>query len=778
MLQNVLLAIAFCTCSLVHGYANTEIDTPVGIGLVDGCVYISDGVEPAQFQEPVQPNLESTLNTPTPQAADTSASSFASFSPASTGLSYAGIDTVYGSESSFRSATDAANLLGSSPSALSLGVQQRNPIVTEPRVRGSQVGSLAASGSYWVPARIDLDTALSKIDSRVVEQVAVVPGPYSALYGPGMRFIDTQLKTSPRFENGYHSSGSTLAEFNTNGEQWLGRQTISGGDNVWGFRAGYGHRTGNDYSDGSGALVPSSYKSRDAHLAVGAQVTSNTSVEFQYLRLDQTDVELPGQAFDIDFLVTDGYEVTLMMDAPSWCETLELEGWYNHTRLAGSAQRPGKSSTFPTFGLIGFVGVTDVNSSSAGYRAEASWGGRTEAEPTLIAGTDLRYVKQELDEITNSLLSGFSDVNSPIPKSHQGNPGLFVELNNSTDSPNQLRMGGRVDWVSSDIDTDINRLGDLPGGFSAADLLGSDQFDQDEFLGLGYLAIDRQLSRSWNAGASVGYAERAPNLTERYAIFPFMFLIQNGLNTVTGDPELDKERRVQVDLRLGYEREYLRSQLTLFHAWSHDHITFENTSTAPLGSDNQQVQLKYVNTRLAVLRGIESRNEVDLTPRLTAFANLSYVEGDDRTRNGDFATRPADGSDPSMKDFSLPRGAFSGVPGGAVEPLPGIVPFETVLGIRLAEPTESPDWGIEISARLVDEQNRVAASLLESTTPGFATGDIRTFWNPNDNLRLTAGVENFANTTYREHLNFRSTNGMQQVRQPGVNFYFSGELVY
>jgi hypothetical protein len=51
------------------------------------------------------------------------------------------------------------NLLGESTFAVGLGIQRRNPIVNDLRVRGSRIGSLGASGSYWVPARIDLDTS-------------------------------------------------------------------------------------------------------------------------------------------------------------------------------------------------------------------------------------------------------------------------------------------------------------------------------------------------------------------------------------------------------------------------------------------------------------------------------------------------------------------------------------------------------------------------------------------------------------------------------------------
>ena len=65
----------------------------------------------------------------------------------------------------------------------------------------------SASGSHWVPAREDLDTVISKVDSRMVEDVIVVPGPYSSVYGPGFHFLDFQLLQSPRYRGGNQAHG-------------------------------------------------------------------------------------------------------------------------------------------------------------------------------------------------------------------------------------------------------------------------------------------------------------------------------------------------------------------------------------------------------------------------------------------------------------------------------------------------------------------------------------------------------------------------------------------
>lgn len=767
-------------------------------------------------------------------------------------------DVVFNPESQVRVSTDIGNLLFKSPSVISVDTQHRNPIITDPRVRGSRVGALAASGSHWVPARIDLDTMLSKIDSRIVEETVVIKGPYSALYGPGFQFIDVTLQPAPRYGQKFENHGSTGLDYKTNGENWYGRQSIWGGQSDWGYRVSYGHRTGNDYDSGNGIQIPSSFKSRDVEVALGADLTRQSNVDFHYLRLDQTDLELPGQAFDIDFLVTDGYEVIYRSQEQRYFDQIEFRSWYNRTRFDGSAQRPGKRDQFPIFDSRGLTLFTDVDSMSAGYRAMGSWEDCNGSRFTT--GADLRYVKQELNEFAN----GF---NSPIPRSHSSNPGLFLEASTPTGNPFIVRAGGRVDWVLMNIDDEESELAEVtPDDIPYAALVGSDQFDQEDTFASAYIAADYRLDRCSNVGLSFGFAQRPPNLTERYAAEPFMFLLQNGLNTVTGDPTLKPEKLWQLDLSYHYYTPRLRSGVTGFFAWAHDYITFENLSIErfPPSGNPGQTNLKYVNTSFATFAGVEWYGEFDASRRITPFATMKYVQGTDHTRRGDFDTIPADRVNniviASTRDFDRPRGFDSGVAGANSEPLPGILPLEARIGVRIhplrrrrrsqnlrpqryggavrdgrlapiGEPlketgdevyaaswqSDVPDaprsgstgfepsrnyrsrsanrnqrrhsltddmqqqdrWGIELSARIVDNQSRVAVSLLETPTPGFTVWDLRTFWRPRSNSLVVLGVENFIDKNYREHLDFRSLDADSFITlQPGVNFYIGSEFTY
>jgi outer membrane receptor protein involved in Fe transport len=697
-----------------------------------------------------------------------------------------GADVVRRQEGVARNATDGGSLLGSSPSVLGMGVQRRNPIVNDPRIRGSRTGRLSASGSYWVPARMDLDTVISKIDSRIISDVIAVNGPYATAYGPGFSFIEFELMPTPRYEDAFQAEGATSFDYRANGEQWNGRQRFWGGGADWGFRAGYGHRTGNDYTAGNGTSVAASYNSRDVDVALGGDLTANRHIEFHYLRLDQTNVELPGQAFDIDVLYTDGYDVAYVAEDLMYADRVTLDVWYNRTRLDGSAQRPSKRSQFPYYDFIHFVGATDVDSMSTGFRLAGIWGCPDHEHVT--AGADLRYVKQQLNEITSGRI-GFNlwqDANSPIPRSDLANPGLFVECALPLGDAWTVSGGVRADLASADVLADPASLASLgtesrpSAPISLADILGSDDFSQTFAMWSLYGTGTRRIHDDWTIRLAAGYAERPPSLTELYAAQTFMFVLQNGLNTVTGDPLLKHERLLQADLGLDYERGPFRAHIGGFYGWAWDYITFENMGVVrgpPVGEIEQE-QLKFVNTDRATFVGGELLGEYDWGDWLTPFAMLSYTAGTDRTRNGDFATHQASPGSPSTQVGGLPRGAFSGIAGAAQEPLPGIVPLESRLGLRFHSPAPIPRWSVELAARVVDAQRRVARSLLEVPTPGFTVWDLRGYWRVTDNLLTTAGIENLTDRNYREHLNFTSQSGLVQVVQPGLNAYVGAEMNY
>lgn len=695
-------------------------------------------------------------------------------------------DRIRGPTATARVTTDVGDLLRKAPAALSVGVQRRTPIVNDPRIRSNRVGSLAASGSYWVPARADLDTALSKIDSRMIDEVLVIPGPYSSLYGPAFHVVDFQLLKSPRSNGNIDWSGQSGSDYNSNGNQFMVQQSLAGGAEDWGLRANYVYRTGDSYRTGSGNTIAAGYESSEFALTVGRDFSDGRSIEFSLLRLDQSDVEFPSYVFDIDSLVTNAYEVTYV-DEHAWIgDRSESEVWYNRTEFTGNSQSPAKRNQFPLLDRINYAGQTEVDSLSTGYRSAHAW---LRSDHQFTLGHDLRYIRQQLDEIADATTLGLpipvTDRNSPIPRSFSVNPGVFGEYREDLFGEFQFRTGARVDYVQTDVnthDSELNTLGLDLFGSSYSEIVGTDRRQTDRVLWSLYASLDRQYSEELKATASLGFGQRAPSLTALYAAQPFLLLLQNGFNNVTGDPTLKQEKMIQGDLSIDYSGQNLKAGFRAFYGWGLDYITFENTNVVqgPPNGDVQQISLRYVNTDLATFVGGEAFAELFPQSRFTPFATVRGTDGRDRTRNGGFATTNGTGGSPSEKIMGLPRGFFSGVVGGDSEPLPGIAPCEARFGVRLRDDAVATRWTLELSARVVDNQDRVATSLLESPTPGFTTWDLRTVYQPLavEGLTIVGGIENIFDKAYREHLNNVSLVNGQVFQQPGFNFYLGGDWAY
>lgn len=682
-----------------------------------------------------------------PQAGPSTTIPSAAATPAASALS--------GAQALPRASSDLGDLLGKSPSATGVEVQRRNPVVSDPRVRGYHVGQLftTAEGAFYLPGRQDLDTIVSKLDSNLIRNVVVVKGPYSVRYGPGFAFIDVETLGSPRYENGFEAHGASSLLFKTNGDQWRGRQAFWGGDYDWGFRVGYDLGAGNDYRNGSGDRINASYNNQNIDFAFGFNLTPDARFEFHILRQDQHNVEFPGQLFDINRSITDAYTARFTLENQEYFDRWTVDAWYNASRFNGDNLSASKQAQIASVLPAPFQGVTDANIQSPGYRTAFTWGKDNEAQLTI--GSDMRYVTQRLNEFDT-----FANITAsfPIPRSSWTDPGFFADTILPLGDKLSLKAGARFDFVDTEVDPGHRQIvgieGITPPTFTDS---RSRSFD----LWAAYLTGDYKVTRNWTASFGYGHALRAPTLTELYAKGPFLGIVQNGLNSVQGNENLAPEELRQMDLSVRAEYDRARFGLSGFYSWIHNYITLEvlgeTTSTDPR-------TYRFVNTDQVTMAGFEMYAEWDTTEWLTPFATMSYVEGRDHTRDlrGTFVRQ-------NIRFGRLP-GTFE-----PQEPLPGIPPYEGRVGVRIHERGKSPRWGVEFLSRMVASQERVATSLNERTTPGFTIFNVRSYWQVTQNLLLTGGVENLTDETYREHLDLRTFNN---IYQPGVNFYLGAQLTY
>jgi iron complex outermembrane receptor protein len=662
---------------------------------------------------------------------------------------------------------DPGELLQKSSGVQTAKVQRRSPVSMDPNIRGFKAGQVysLADGVYWTPARRDLDTMLSKIDPGMIQNVIVIPGPYGLRYGPGFAFIDVLREPTPRYDCGFEAHFRTSGSVRTNGGQFYGRETVSGGSANWGFRLSYGHRQGSDYEAGNDLLIPSSYTNRDLWGEISYDLNPYQHIDFAYQRLDQTDTEYPGQFFDIGFLGTYGFELRVVDEDPeaAW-SMLSLEGWYNRTNFHGNSDRKNNPS-FPVMQRVQWsldeyfnrdpldpgpsAAALSANTrgavASSGFRAAMTFGDPDETQ--LRLGTDFRYLGQVIEEdFTETPDFDPPDFSTNMPHSWLRDPGLYAEWSTPLLERWRLALGGRVDWIRTNARaSELRPDTSLPG----VDL------NQEDVLYAFYLNNEFTLNRDWILRAGFGHAQRPPTLIERYADGLFLGIIQSGFTRVIGDPSLKPERNWQFDVGLSTDREYWRGHANFFHAWIEDYITLEDGVVTDF-FDARLV--RFTNTDHATLVGGEVAGELDLLPRLSAFGGVSYVDGRDR--------------------------AISAA-------LPAMPPLDTVLGLRLHDPEKGRRWGIELAARIVNDQDRLGIirsggrlTTIEERTPGFTVWHLRSYWNRTENLSLVGGIENLFDKTYQEHLDMRLLGpngfpyGATRVLSPGFTPYVGVDWVF
>lgn len=676
---------------------------------------------------------------------------------------------VGGAEAIGRQTSDAGDLLKKSIGAPGVSTRFVSPYANDVRVRSFHVGQVAnyADGGYFFPARDDLDTALSKIDSRWIQDVTLIKGPYSVRYGPGFAFIDIQTLGTPRYQDGWQTQGTTSLDWHSNTSHWRGIQAFWGGDEDFGFRVAYDIATGGNFRSGGDSLVePAQYNLQNFLAAVGFDVGRNSRIEFKALHQQEYPRLLPGYFLDMNFMAMDSFvgRYVYAQEAVRFA----LDGWINSTRFWGDNSRPSKRQVIGVLDAFGDVPAplfsrTDGDLTSSGLRGVLTFGRPSEFQ--FSVGADVRYLNQQLDEFdyNATLADGPIKTNDSVPRSHLTDPGVFVDAVLPVTERLTIKMGTRMDWVTTDIDNP--NIASPPGpqtDFTAQPssfFNGLTDFENLFTLWSIFSTLEYKVNDNVTALGGFGYAQRPPTLYEMYSLGNLIAVIQNPLNFYIGNPKLAPEMNRQVDLGFRANYENFRGGVSGFYSWIKNYITYDFDQT--LDSTSRAYSL--ANTPLATLWGLEAYAEYDLTRWLTPFAVLSYVRGEDETR------------DQHTQFFNVQ----TGLP--AREALWGIPPLDARLGVRIQDAERRGRYAVELSTRIVQDQERFALTLGEQPTAAFTTVDLRTYYRPNQNLLLTAGVENLTDQRYQEHLDSRTfaLSGLQTgLFRPGITFYFGSRLEY
>jgi len=749
------------TLSQSLGADPVDDSTQYVIQTLDGAlVYTTAYQDPVAPVQPIQPEQPIGTN-----------AEFASVGPSDSGsvwgggVSLAGLPTntnvaaspvasvVQGQEAAYLGTTDVGDLMEVSGGTSNVMLFSRSPISNEPRIRGYRYAQIrnTVNGVPYFPIRPDLDTPLSRIDSSIIEDVVIIDGPYSVRLGPGFSFVDVRLKDTPRSRCGTFG-GRTAASYDTNGQGWYAAQMFEGGGNNYGFRVGYVQRTGIDYFDGGGNRIAARHNVRNWDMSFGYDLSPCASLEFTYLRNDLTGVDMPSQITDLDFLTSDALSIRYVAENGYYYDQMVISSWYNESAFNGLPSNQSKDprlargDNFSPFTPYGVVFNTSGRNQSTGCRTQVSWGQADSGQVTV--GADITYVKQSYLERDNfdfaSAPAGFYCYG--LSPAEQADAGMFADMVLPLSYRLSIKGGGRIDWMSS---SSLGRRLDRATGTP----IQQGQEFQSFVLGSGYLNAEYRINRELTGVVGFGVAQRAPTPTDLYADLPYLSILQTGgLFFPDGNTGLVKETAHQIDVGLKADYADFQGGMRGFYSWVNDFITYDNTfihSISSVGADT-------VNQD-SVLAGGELYGDLKLNNRLTPFGSLAYVVG---------------------RNMILDQ------------PLWGVPPLQGIVGLRLTDSYGGSRWGVEYRARIVAPQNRLGlfvtngqnpGAAAEIRTPGFVTHDVRAYYRVNEMITLIAGIENFGDAQYLEHLDSRlnlNDLSLGGVFRRGSNGYFLVQMEY
>ncbi len=366
-------------------------------------------------------------------------------------------------------------------------------------------------------------------------------------------------------------------------------------------------------------------------------------------------------------------------------------------------------------GMMGMPMVSNVDRRTMGARIKTTW---RWADVQLISGIDAQTNEHRQ--------RGGMGVNA-----HKGQPwtkdadfhnyGAFGELTWYATGEDRLVTGARLDRASA---RDF-RKGSATEGDTRADTLPS-----------GFVRYEHDLAAiPATTYIGLGHTQRFPDYWE---LFSPKRAPAGSVNAFDG---IKPEKTTQLDFGIQYRDERLEAWASGYVGQVRDYILFDYQRNM-MGSLTSQAQ----NVDARIMGG-ELGAAYKLTENWKADATLAYAWG----------KNSSDG-----------------------KALPQMPPLESRLGLTYSRDT----WSVGALWRLVAEQNRIAKNQGNvvgkdyDTSSGFGVFSLNGAYKVNNNLKLSAGVDNLFDKAYAEHLNLAGNAGFgypasatDPVNEPGRTFW-------
>lgn len=615
----------------------------------------------------------------------------------------------------------------------------------EPVIRGQSQNQLniTANGATTYgacPNRMDPPSSYAAIESY--DRIKVVRGYQSVLNGPGAPGGAVILShDKPELGETLTARGSAAAGYDGNGVTRSADAYVLTGTQDAYARLTLGLKDAENYEDGDGNSVRSSFSERQAGFTLGVTPGDDTHIRLSYAYHDVEDALFPGAGMDSPTAETRSYSAGLehdfgagivrRIDVTAYATQVDhvMDNFSLRTRLAAPFARvPSESDTI-----------------GGSVKADLDIGGQivqTAIDYRRNNREAIRSVGPNAGAVTRTQAFLWPDITI-------AELGFAAETSLTLGERTMLTTGARIDRVTVDYGRPNERA--QMTGRTANDLYrafyGVTASDQTETNLSALARLEYDLTDDTALFGSISRSVRTADATER-GLANDQGLGANNSSWV-GNPEIDPEKHHQVEAGMLTGGTDWQVSATAYANLVDDYILRDaarGQNGILINSANADI---YRNID-ALLAGLELAGEWAMSDSLSLRADAAYTYGEDRDA-----------------DRALPQ----------IPPLQGALHLDW----------QTTEWlELGASTRFAARQTRVDTNATTATgrdvgkTGGYAVLDMRAAVTPVDGVELSAGVTNLLDATYANHLNRSNISDPTEVRvnEPGRSVFVRGRITF
>lgn len=602
----------------------------------------------------------------------------------------------------------------------------------DPVIRGLQGNQLniTTDGAFiygGCPNRMDPPTSFAPVET--FDKVTVSQGYQTVTRGPGGPggYVAFE-REAPVFENGKYYSAQIGGGWESNGNVRDAFADVAAGRDGAYLRAVGSAKEADNYEDGDGNEVRSSFSQRSfdmsggydkadgASLSLGAGYASVKDSLFEGAMMDAPVDESRNVRGEVTLPVMAGRLTEIRAKAYATDVDHVMDNYSLRSRTAAMAMRVDSDSTTYGGGLAGDLAL---------------------GSSTLTLGFDYQNNEREAERYAGMSDSNVNTLNSLMwPDTEIGQFGLFAENRMDVTDKTRLILGARYDRVEASLgraDETVTSKGRSPNDLYSM-YYGTTGADRSENNLGGLARLEYDLGARTVLHAALSRSVRTADATER------SMASDNGSNSWVGNPDISPEAHHQAEIGIATGERAWNISATAYVDRVNDFIMRDSArgQDGVLLSNGATI---YRNVE-AMLSGFTVSGEYRLSESWTVAADAAYTYGDNLDENAPLAQIP---------------------------PLEG--------SVTLSYRGDGWEAGTVFRGALkqtrVDDDSSTGSGRDAGETPSWFTQDLYASVETGTPFQIRAGVTNLFDRDYAYHLNrsnsFDATE--VQVDEAGRSFY-------